>query len=498
MPISASLRTALAVVTATGAAIAADAEPFLQLQVPDMSATKERFVNTPYASLVETVWGKDLLSKAEALMTARDPRLIPTMNGFGGLSLAMAMQPPPAEPQFMTWITAADVQTTGEVMAGLMPGVEADAEAWTLFGEPFMRIEDGNLVIAPGESQLQAPALTDIDTSDVAFRVSYANLVDAFAGLDELDADMAMPKQMRHFNVEIRTTMDPIGMRERMSGSAGPELKGMFQAWAELPADRAELAKLSASTLWAMTSRTSRDAMSDWWVHPMMVQMQQEGAFREMDAMLAAVGLPDYQTLSLSLDGPMTIWCEQGVPFPSVSASIAIDADAANRILASIADHSDLALGEDGRLSGVLGVVSFMGAYVDGRLLMTTKPGGVDFLSNDGGFLDHPAAAIGLSRSGDWWGGLADLGAMFAAQAPITGLAGAGNDLRKAGSYGFMWYRADQDDGFEMESGGLFGGMMTMTMVTSMAAGFSVPFVMNARGGARALQVEEMDEGDAF
>jgi len=405
------------------------------------------------------------------------------------LSMNMNMMGPPV---MSAWLRGAGAQALLDIILKEEPSlqaVEGTEDTWQNHEMTLTRNEN-ELVLSQGVEALAEPEIdADGDLNLVLDYGPMAEMMGAMGG-----ADAATVEMMKQLKITMAISLDAIGMRERITMAAAEgDLGAAWTMASAVEAKRELLEGLAADTLWAATSSSDPAAIEEW-------LESEEGAelftgnpgIAQVDMMLAGWGLPPYQDLIASIGEDHLIYARQSAPFPALTVAMGIDEAVGKQILTAIATQAGWMDLGDGSYQGLAGMVPIYGGMADGALVITTHPGGIAaHVERQPGFFenatvkealaeipeDRKLQVIGLSRTGDWYGGIADIVAPFAANSGVPGIAMMGQDLRGAAKYGFLWSSTAEDGSTTMESGGLLGGLMTHSMV----AGGAVPALMFSR-----------------
>lgn len=450
----------------------------LRLRLADGGRTDTRWAASPFPTLFSTAWGKGV---AEQVRTQPGP-------------FQLLAQLTPAQ-QATLALTVAAEQPTGHLLARARDVASGAALVTTLNARPATTVIEGlevratlQLITARLDSifKPRAPGLNN------GMRWSWSELLPLSA--DDLatpinplvDADLqwrnaapwpgAAPEATLGVRAEWQLTA--YGMHElvRISGMPKPTSTGGAPA----TVDRKVFTDLPADTVWALSSA------------PLPAVLEQiPGLTSEViDAWARKQDLPDWATLKPQL-GSALIWLQQGVPLPALSIEVHMPQEAGLATLAWLDAKHQFSPGADGTHIGAMGFIPVQAAWQNGSLIITNGAGGIaGARARPGGFATDPAVAAalkelpagdlllaGVSRSGESWGGLAAFAPWLTRRKPE--LASLSTDLRKAGTYGFVSMRRDQEL-LAIDAGGLFGGPLS---TTAILGGFLRAVVGDRQGG---------------
>ncbi len=193
----------------------------------------------------------------------------------------------------------------------------------------------------------------------------------------------------------------------------------------------------------------------------------------------SGLGLGAWDQLAPQL-GSVLIRTDQGAPLPALTIELEMPEDLGRAVLNLLDVKHQFSADPDGTHLGVIGFVPMQAGWREGRLVLTTLSGGVAAaVARPGGFLDQPGISdamkelpagdlllAGLSRSAESWSALTALAPWLARRKPELGSLSA--DLRKAGKFGFLAVRRE-DDVVRIDAGGLCGGPLS---TSAMISGF--------------------------
>ena len=450
----------------------------LRLRLADGGRTDTRWAASPFPTLFSTAWGKGV---AEQVRSQPGP-------------FQLLAQLAPAQ-QATLALTVADEQPTGHLLARARDEATGAALVTTLNARPATTVIEGlevratlPLITARLDSifKPRAPGLNN------GMRWSWSELLplstaDLATAINPLvDADLqwrnaapwpgAAPEATLGVRAEWQLTS--YGMHElvRISGVPKPTSTGGAPA----TVDRTVFTGLPADTVWALSSA------------PLPVVLEQiPGLTSEViDAWARKQDLPSWTTLKPQL-GSALIWLQQGVPLPALSIEVHMPQEAGLAALAWLDAKHQFSPGADGTHIGAMGFIPVQAAWQTGSLIITTGAGGIaGAVARPSGFATDPAVAdalkalptgdlllAGVSRSGESWGGLAAFAPWLTRRKPE--LASLSTDLRKAGTYGFVSLRRDQEL-IVIDAGGLFGGPLS---TTAILGGFFRAVVGDRQGG---------------
>lgn len=459
---------------------ASEPEPFIQATVPSIAEAQEHFAASPYAKLAKTQWAQFGTTAATQQADQAKPGALQALKALERLSVAMEMNM--MAPSLAAWLHADDVQPLLDLILEEtgFTAVEGQDATWSAPDGTTLTQEAGRLKLAQGAVSLEEPELSAA-TGDLNLRINYSAMADMMGAMGQ--ADQATIDMIKNMVIDLELTLAPIGVREKTvtHGMGNPEVWGM---WTDTTAKLELLEGLPADTLWAATNSVPRETVAAWFETDQAKEMMASPGIAQFDTMLAGWGLPDYATILRAMGGDNLIYARTSAPFPALTIQFGIEEEVGRQLLTALAQRAGWMDAGDGTYQGLIGFSPIFGGYADGALVITSHPGGLAaHQDREPGFFTHeliqqalaelpagkPLQVIGLSRSKDWYGALADLGAPFAAQSGIPGIALMGQDLRQAFSYGFLWSTMEEDGAMEMQSGGPLGGVMTGSMAVGGA-----------------------------
>jgi len=449
------------------------------LRLADVQRSRERWAASPLAALLDSGWGKKLLAGlAETLGGGAGKPPVDLAELFAHsrqlvLGVALADGKPDIRLAMTTVGDAASLRALSKATLSVETPMADGATAWlgaagqiTQIGDLFVfkpTPAQGGAVAPPVAESPATPALDPASCLEVGL-----DLVRVMAAIAAFNPGApAVPANSPRLDVSLR--LDPIGMRERIVIPHSAEQRAQLAGLVLPLADPAVLAALPASTLFAFAMRSDR-AISDRMLDVLGVDPAKNPGIVQLDAALGQIGLPPYRELMRAVDGDSVLYVEESAPFPVFTLALGVEAVIGRQILDRIATSANLAANPDGSRSGLLGLVTMHAGYLGKQLVLTTNPLGLTGWSDrKPGFADHPeikqafkelpkdALAIGVSRSGASWGGLAQLALIPLAQLGMPELNSLPRDLRQAGRFGFISYR-NTGEAFHIDAGGLFGG----------------------------------------
>ena len=432
------------------AALPADTRAVLRLH--DHARSADRWAASPYPALLATPWGVGL-----ARETATQP----------GPFLLLAQLA--AAKSATIGIVPVDGRPVGHVLATVVPGAPfaiPDAEV-AITGADARATVPLERYRLDGVLRARGPGL------DGGLRFRWDELLPLPAGAlaagGSPDADgeavwkAALPGVADGVLVAAQWTIEPFGLRERLRLTGIPVPPSDKKPHS---VDRAVFAGLPPTALWALAT-----------VQPLDIAGQVPGFdVKVVDRWAADAGVADWDALRGQV-GPALLWADQGAPLPAISFALDMPQALGEAALALLDAKLQFSPGADGVHLGVAGFIPVQAAWRDGRLLVTTAPGGIAAAAaRPGGFTAVPevAAALkelpagdllaaGLGRSGPSWGAVASLAPWLTRRKPE--LATLGADLAKAGKHGFLALRRDGAD-VVVDAGGLLGGPLSTAAIT--------------------------------
>jgi RNA polymerase sigma factor (sigma-70 family) len=183
------------------------------------------------------------------------------------------------------------------------------------------------------------------------------------------------------------------------------------------------------------------------------------------------------------VDGAVIAWVEPGAPMPSMTVEADLPRPAYDDLAKAIATASGSTVGPDGALTIAAGMVMCEIGWKDGRLTVTTKPGGIAAIDRTGGFAAQPEIVRAMAAVPDKKPSMCALmrpAALTAYAAPYVGmfapdwaprLAEYQRQLTAQQSYGFCTMTSDAT-GIRLEAAGamsLIAGAIIGAQGASMA-----------------------------
>ena len=450
----------------------------LLLRLADGARTDTRWAASPFTTLFATAWGKGV---ADQVRTQAGP-------------FQLLAQLAPAQKATLG-LTVDSEQPTGHLLARARDAASGAAMVAMLTGRPATALIEGldvrstmPLVTARLDSifRPRGPGMNN------GMRWSWSELLplstdDVAATISPLaDADLqwrnaapwpgAAPEATLGVRAEWQFTAYGLHELVRISGVPKPASSGNALS----AVDRKVFTGLPADTVWALGTAPL----------PAVIEQIPGLTPEVIDAWARTQDLPAWTTLKPQL-GTALIWLQQGAPLPALSIDIHMPQEAGLAALAWLDAKHQFSPGADGTHIGALGFIPVQAAWQNGSLVITTSSGGIaGATARPSGFTTVPAVAealkalptgdlllAGVSRSGESWGGLAAFAPWLSRRKPE--LASLSTDLRKAGTFGFISLRRDQDL-IAIDAGGLFGGPLS---TTAIVGGFFRSVVGDRQGG---------------
>ena len=435
----------------------------LLLRLADGARTDTRWAASPFTALFATAWGKGVADQVRA--------------HAGPFQLLAQLAP---AQQATLALTVVSEQPTGHLLARARDAASGAAMVATLTGRPATALIEG--LDVRSTLPLVAARLDNIfrprgPGMNNGMRFSWSELLplstdDLAAKISPLaDADLqwrnaapwpgAAPEATLGVRAEWQLTAYGLHELVRISGVPKPVSSGNAPA----AVDRTVFTGLPADTVWALGTAPL----------PAVIEQIPGLTPEVIDAWASTQDLPNWTTLKPQL-GTALIWLQQGAPLPALSIDIHMPQEAGLAALAWLDAKHQFSPGADGTHIGALGFVPVQAAWQNGSLVITTSSGGIaGATARPSGFITVPSVAealkalpagdlllAGVSRSGESWGGLAAFAPWLSRRKPE--LASLSTDLRKAGTFGFISLRRDQDL-IAIDAGGLFGGPMSTTAI---------------------------------
>ena len=479
----------------------------LLLRLADGTRRSARWTVSPFAALFATAWGKGV---AEQVRTQPGP-------------FQLLAQLAPAQ-QVTLGMTSNRGQPVGHVLAHLRDPAIATAMVATLTARPATAVMDGLEVRAtlplfaarleglfkpraPGlnnglywswDDLLPLPAtvlaapinpLSDIDMqwqTAAPWAVAGGSVTggSVTSGSVTSGSATAAPAAVASLAVHAEWQVTPYGVHELVHLSGVPTPPSIGGAAGAV--ERTVFAGLPADTVWAISSAPL----------PALIEQIPGLTSDQLNAWMKRQDLPSWTSVKPQL-GSALIWMQQGVPLPALTIDIRMPQETATAALAWLDAKHQFSPGSDGVHLGALGFIPLQAAWQQGSLVITTSSGGIaGAIARPGGFAAVPVIAealkalpsgdlllAGVSRSGESWASLAAVAPWLTRRKPE--LATLANDLRQAGSFGFISLRRDHEQ-LEIDAGGLFGGPLS---TTAILGGF-FRAATGDRGGERPARAE--------
>lgn len=438
----------------------------LLLRLADGTRRSARWRVSPFATLFATAWGKGV---AEQVRTQPGP-------------FQLLAQLAPAQ-QLTLGMTSNHGQPVGHVLAQVRDPATATALVATLTARPATAVMDGLAVRATlplfaarleGLFKPRAPGLNSgfywsWDDLQPLPATVMATPMKPLADID-MQWQMAAPWAVAGgavaaapLAVHAEWQVTPAGVHElvHLSGVPAPLSIGGVAPTVE----RAVFVGLPADTVWAISSAPL----------PALIEQIPGLTNDRLNAWMQQQGLPLWTSVKPQL-GSALIWMQQGAPLPALTIDIRMPQEMATAALAWLDAKHQFSPGNDGTHLGALGFIPLQAAWQQGSLVITTSSGGIaGAIARPGGFAAVPVIAealkalpsgdlllAGVSRSGESWASLAAVAPWLTRRKPE--LATLANDLRQAGSFGFISVRRDHER-LEIDAGGLFGGPLSTTAI---------------------------------
>ena len=467
---------------------ASEPVPFVQATFPDINRSKNRFAETPYAALQGTQWYQFVEAQYKSSTESGTPPMPvivqwpAILHQMDSASMAMNLPMVMGDPSIGVWMRGAGTNELLPFMLAevrnLQP-VNGSDNTWHN-DEITLTKGDNLLTFSHGAETLSEPTLTG--DGDLLLEIDYEGFAEMIGsmGIDQKTIDM-----MKKVKLTMSLKLDPIGIRESVTTTGADDLSEMWSMASSVVAKPELLESLPTDTLWAATTGLDTAAIDTFLDSKEVTEfLSTDADIAQMNLMLSDWGLPDWKTMIGALGEDHLIYARQSVPFPAITIALAIDAEIGSKVVTAIGTQAGWMDLGDSSYQGLLGMVPIYAGMDAGNLVLTTHPGGIATHANrQAGFFDNPAVQdalaeipqdrqlqlIGLSRSADWYGSIADIAAPLAASSGIPGLAMMGRDLRGVAKHGFVWSSTDDKGNTQMESGGMLGGVMTQTVGVASA-----------------------------
>lgn len=443
------------------------AEPAVEVRLPDLARSRQRWNGTPYPALLGTAWGRVTVGEIRQRLEAALAGSVDALDGLG--SVAVAATAAAGRPPDTTVAVAGDPGRIRIAVAGLLPAVPAgDGEGPCGDG----RMASAGRIFAwssrPDPLAARATRPLGDPAADLVARIRPGKLPDA----DPSQLPATITASLR---------LDPAGLRETVEVAPCPaaiEAGRLLTRWA----DPGELRALPASALAALTWTADAKAAAR-----ALAALGPAADATALEQACTDLRLPSAIATLRALDGPCTVWFGEGSPFPTLTVALSMPEPAARPWIAAAAERFALAETPDGGRGGFVALVPLAIGWVGdgpgtGRLVVTTEPSGLDAWRNrKPGFAEHPAVrqavtgvpsrclVLGAGRGGASWAVLAQLAVPLFAGMGNPHVVGLPGDLRTAAGRGWLHLVLAEDGGLRLDAGGLIGGPCAATLLASGA-----------------------------
>ena len=418
------------------------------VSAPDLPRARSRWAETPYARLAAKAWAGTLVGEWSNRLEAAAPGTTQVLSSLRSAAIAL--------PTDGVVIAAqGDAVLLRQALTLLLPTVTpGDPPRWSgAAGQA--ALHGDSVVCALGGTALPAPATVTVVTEGA-----------------EADAVLRLGTQAWGTPLEATLRLDPLGLRERLvlpPTASSRALATTTTRWA----DPAELRALPASTLWAATWTSDAAAL-----RPLLDQLAAEPGLAASERTLADFGLPGLVETLRACDGPTTVWMGEGLPFPNVTLALGISEALAQRWVAALGDRLGLVPVPTGGRAGFVGLLPIAVGWVDGRLVLTSDPSGLDaWRQRKPGFADLAAVrtaldalpprllVLGAGRGGASWSALAQLTVPVFTAMGAPQAVSLPQDLRDLGGHGRWRLELRPDGTLVSEALGLAGGPLTTAVL---------------------------------
>lgn len=183
-----------------------------------------------------------------------------------------------------------------------------------------------------------------------------------------------------------------------------------------------------------------------------------------------------------SMDGSLLVWVQPGAPLPEVTCEADLPKTSFDRFAEVISTIGETPRSSDGGLTLLLGMVMVDIGWKDGRMICTTRPGGIGDLDHSGGFTRQPEIATAFAAMPDRTpvgcvllrpAALIDYAAPYAAMAGPewqTRLTDYRQRLTQSDAYGFFTVSSDKA-GLHAKAAGLLSVIAGAAMAGQAASG---------------------------
>lgn len=443
------------------------AESEVELRLPDLARSRERWAATPYPALLATVWGRVTVGEIRLRLEAWAPGSSAALAGLRSAAISVDSGSD-AQPRFGIAVLG-DPETLHPALLGSFHSLP---------------VEDGEVEIAKGRVTIQGPLVAWRSHSDQTLQPRTAPPIHDPAG--DLLATLDPQRQAMAGLGTIRSviSLDPAGLHETTVLAAGPAGAALV-AGAVRWADPGELRALPATTLCALT--WSADAAATGRALAAATLTAGHPGVAAIERACADLALPGLLETLRAADGPCTAWLGEGAPFPTATIALSLPKDVASRWIAAASARFALAELPDGSRAGFVGLLPVAVGWLSaadrsGRLVITTDPAGLDAWRNrKPGFAGLSAVqavldavperclALGAGRGGASWAALAQLAVPLFAGMGNPHVVSLPADLRNAAGRGWLKLTVDRHGALELDAGGLFGGPVAMAGLLSAA-----------------------------
>ncbi len=450
------MRRILPALAATVSLAAADPVPAAFLpsdapvaaSAPDLPRARSRWAETPYARLAATAWAGMLVAEWSNRLEASAPGTTQVLGSLRSAAIAM-----PADGVIVA--VQGDAVLLRQALTLLLPtAVPGEPPRWS--GATGHAALHGDVAVcALGGTALPTPTEPPVVTE---------------AG----EADVVLHLGAKAWSVPLAATLrlDPLGLRERLVVPSTVESRALATTTTRW-ADPGELRALPASTLWAATWTSDAAAL-----RPLLDRLAAQPGLAGSERTLADFGLPGLVETLRACDGPATVWMGEGLPFPSATLALGLSEAVAQRWVAALGDRLGLVPVPTGGRAGFVGLLPIAVGWIDGRLIITSDPLGLDvWRQRKPGFAELPPIrtaldalpprllVLGAGRGGASWSALAQLTVPVFTAMGAPQAVSLPQDLRDLGGHGRWRMELRPDGTLVSEALGLAGGPLTAAVL---------------------------------
>jgi hypothetical protein len=446
------------------------------IQLPDLVRSRERWATTPYPALLATAWGRVTVGELQHQLESAVIGANTAIADVSALAFSLAGG---GDAPFT--IGAVGRGKPDSLRPALLPLFQA------------LPPEDGDVTLGEGRIAIHGPLVAWRSPANAALKPGPAIPVhDPAADLVASFDPHLLPGLG---TVRCAISLDKTGLHETTTIAGGPVSTALIAAplhWA----DPAELQALPATTMCAVTwtadaaaTRRILTAAQITASHPHLLALERTAAD------LALPGL--VETLNAA-NGPCTAWLAEGSPFPTATVALSLPRAVAEHWIAAASARFALATLADGSRAGFVGLLPLAIGWLDGRLIITTDPTGLDaWRQRKPGFAEFPSVRaalaqvpkrcllLGTGRGGASWASLAQLAVPLFASLGNPHIVALPGDLKQTAGHGWLILTCDPTGTLQLDAGGLFGGPLSLATLLGIATP-AVLWAQQAQQPARA------------